>query len=161
MRAVVSPPSPAPVKTYRTQEEAAAAAGTDKDVLPYTETNNDSQGSGERFVVVERAPIVTGQDVREAEATPAASDRDQYQINFRLNPEGADRFGRWTGANINNYLAVVLNKQVRSVPYIRSQIFDSGQINGKFTKQQAEDIAMLLMSGSFPVPVEAVEEGTY
>jgi preprotein translocase subunit SecD len=159
MRAVVSPPSPSPVQTYPTDKEAAAAAGADLDVLPYTETADDKQGTINRFVVVERTPIITGADVREAEAAPGYI-RDKYQINFTLTPAGAGRFGRWTGANINHYLAVVLNKQVRSVAYIKGQINDMGQITGKFTKQQAEDTAMLLMSGSLPVPIEAIEEGT-
>src|SRR5438105_2930901 len=35
-RPVVSPPSPVPVQTYTTREKAAAAAGKDNDVLPYT-----------------------------------------------------------------------------------------------------------------------------
>lgn len=160
MRAVVSPSSPAPLQTYPTETEAAAAAGTDKDVLPYTEASEDKQTSGKRFIVVERAPIITGEDVREAEAATGYIP-EKYQINFRLTPEGADRFGKWTSANINHYIAVVMNKEVRSVAYIKGQIYDSGQITGRYTKEQAEDIAMLLMSGSLPAPVEALEEGVY
>ncbi|HEV7373977.1 MAG TPA: hypothetical protein VGN95_04625 [Pyrinomonadaceae bacterium] len=159
LRAVVSPPVPSPVKRYPTQKEAAAAAGQDKDVMPYLENDAGSEGSTKSFVVVERTPIVTGQDIRQAEAVPSY-DQEHYRIDFKLNPAGANRFGEWTGANVNNYLAVVLNKEVRSVAYIKSQIFDSGQITGRFTKQQAEDTAMLLRSGSLPASVEAVEEGT-
>ena len=156
LRAVVSPPSPAPVQTYQTLAEAAAAKDTDKDVMPYAERDK-----AERFVIVEGAPIVTGQDIRDAGVDNILGGVNDYQINFHLTPAGAQRFGEWTGANINRYLAVVMNRRVRSVAYIRSQIFDSGQITGRFTKEEAEDAALVLMSGSLPVPIEALEEGTY
>jgi preprotein translocase subunit SecD len=165
LRAVVSPPSPAPLQTYATQGEAAAVAGTDKAVLPYLEREEGAAVSPQKFVVVERTPIVTGQHIRHAEAVGERlsdlSGGTAYSVIFRLNPTGAEHFGRWTGANINKYLAVVLNKQVRSVAFIKSQIFDSGQISGHFTKQQADDIAIVLMSGNLPAGIEPLEEGTY
>jgi preprotein translocase subunit SecD len=155
-RAVVSPPSPAPVQTYTTLAEAAAAKTASQDAMPYAE-----KGEAEKFVIVEGAPIIRGQDVLDAEAINYADGSEDYQINFRLNPAGAQRFSQWTGANVNNYLAVVLNRRVRSAAYITSQIFDSGQIMGRFTKAEAEDAALILMSGSLPVPVQALEEGIY
>jgi preprotein translocase subunit SecD len=162
LRAVVSPPSPAPLQTFATQSEAAAVAGADKDVLPYLEREEGAAANPQKFVIVERTPIVTGQDIRHAEAIAGMSGlKDDYQVNFQLIPEGAERFGRWTGANINNYLAIVLNKQVRSAAFIKSQILDNGQINGRFTKQQAEDIAIVLRSGNLPAGIQALEEGTY
>lgn len=160
IRAVVSPPSPAPPQTYSTRAEAVTEAGTDKDVFPYQDRDEVAGTTSEKFVIVERTPIVTGHDIRDAEAIPFREARD-YQINFQLTPAGAQRFGEWTGANINRYLAVVLDKQVRSTAYIKSQIFDNGQISGQFTKEQAEDIALILKSGNFPAPVEALEEGVY
>ncbi|MDT4897853.1 MAG: preprotein translocase subunit SecD [Acidobacteriota bacterium] len=161
LRAAVSPPSPAALQTYPTQAEAEAAAGTDKDVLPYLEREEGAEPHPQKFVVVERTPIVTGQDIRDAKADNVMGGDNNYQVNFRLTPAGAQRFGSWTGANINRYLAVVLNKQVRSVAFIKSQIFDSAQITGRFTREQAEDAALVLMSGNLPAPIEALEEGTY
>ncbi|MBC7911929.1 MAG: hypothetical protein H7Y30_15585 [Pyrinomonadaceae bacterium] len=155
MRAVVSTPSPAPAQTYSTQAEAAEAAGTDKDVLPFVKDGNKN------FVVVERTPIVTGQDVREAKAVSYTGAADDNAISFYLKPGGAMRLAAWSGANINNYLAIILNKEARTVVYIRSQISDSGEINGRFTKEEAGDIAEILMSGNLPAPVEALEEKTY
>lgn len=159
LRAVVSPPSPAPVQTYPTREEAVAAAGADKEVLPYLERQEGAQKQAERFVILQRAPIVSGQDISDADAV--ALRENDYVVNFTLSPAAAQRFGQWTGANIGFYLAVVLNRQVRSVAYIKSQIFDQGQISGRFTKEQAEDAALVLKSGNLPAPIEALEEGTY
>jgi preprotein translocase subunit SecD len=160
LRAVVSPPSPAPVQTYSTRAEAATEAGTDKDVFPYQDRSESVGTTAEKFVIVESAPIVTGQDIRDAEAIPYREAKD-YQINFQLTPAGAQRFGQWTGANIDRYLAVVLNKRVRSVAYIKGQIFDSGQISGNFNEEEAGDIALVLKSGNLPAPIEALEEGMY
>lgn len=168
IRAVASPPSPAPLQTFATRAEAVASAGADKDVLPYLEREEGARTQGERFVVAERTPIVAGQERRDAEAIKEEiiSHLDgqkiySYAVTFRLNAAGAERFGRWTGLNINKYLTVVLNKQVRSVAYIGSQIFDVVQISGSFTKQQAEDTAIVLISGNLPVGVQLLEEGTY
>lgn len=166
LRAVVSPPGPAPLQSYATKEEATAAAGADKDVLIYLErAGADAATNPQKFVVVERTPIVTGQDIIDAKAVvdDLASDpgRELYGVTFGLNPSGAERFGKWTGSHIDNYLAVVLNKQVLSVAMVKGQIFDKGQISGRFTKQQAEDTAIILMSGNLPAGVLALEEGTY
>jgi preprotein translocase subunit SecD len=109
-------------------------------------------------VVVEAPAIVDGSQLRNAEARHG-SDEDDYQIGFSLAPEGAQRFGAWTGSHINNYLGVVLNGEVRSIAFIKSQIYDQGEISGKFTKQSAEDLALILRSGALPAPVKIIETG--
>jgi preprotein translocase subunit SecD len=158
LRPVVSPSSPMPLKVYATRAEALAAAGADKDVLPYVAREAEP---GE-FLVVERTPVITGRDVRDAEANTYSPEGDRdFFISFSLKPEGAARLGSWTGANINRYIAVTLNGQVRSAAFIRGQINEDGQINGNFTKEQAEDVALTLRSGTLPAPVEVLEEGTY
>ena len=162
LRAVVSPLSPAPLQTYPTERQAAEDAGADKDVLPYDEKiGGQNAPGGRKYIVVEREPIVTGRDVLKAEAAPSLGGMKDYAVNFTLRPEGAARFGQWTGSHIHNYLAMALNKQVRSVAYIQSQIFDAGQISAGFTKEQAEDVALVLNSGDLPAPIEALEEGVY
>lgn len=156
LRPVVSPPWPSPLQIYPTREAAAQAAGPNKDVVPF-----DEEGAATVFVVVERAPVVAGPDLRDARAVPGTDPAGDYKVLFTLRPEGAARFGQWTGANINRYIAVVLNGRARSVSSIRTQITDSAQIEGRFTKGQAEDVALTLRSGSLSVPVEVLEEGTY
>src|SRR5207245_6140949 len=85
---------------------------------------------------------------------------NRYQITFSLKKNGADKFGAWTGANINEYMGVVLNDEVKSVAYIKSQIFDSGEITGNFTKEQADDLALTLRSGALPAGIQYQEERT-
>jgi preprotein translocase subunit SecD len=168
---VISPPNPAPAATYATDAEAIASlnsAGTvppNRKVLPYSEriekTEDPNQQREKRWVVVETPAIIDGSELRNATATPSAGGRaDDYEINFSLKKGGADKFGAWTGAHVNEYMGVVLNGEVKSVAYIRSQIFDSGQISGRFTQQSAEDLALTLRSGALPAPIEYLEERT-
>ena len=166
---VVSPPSPPPAQTYSTKEEAVASlvGGTipaNRHVLPYLD-RDQSTGSQDqkatKWVVVESPPIINGSDLRDARAarSPYSGD-DNYQIQFSLNKSGAEKFGAWTAANINEYLGVVLNDEVKSIAYIKSQISDQGEISGRFTKQSAEDLALVLRSGALPAAVKLVNEST-
>ena len=172
---VIGPPSPAPATTYPTQAEAIASlnsAGTippNRKVLPYAERMELSANAGKdqnqqkpkQWVVVETPAIIDGSELRNATAVPTQAGRsDDYEINFSLKKAGADKFGAWTGAHINEYMGVVLNDEVKSIAFIKSQIFDSGQITGRFTKQSAEDLALTLRSGALPAPIEYLEERT-
>jgi preprotein translocase subunit SecD len=168
---VVSPPSPAPATDYATQQDAIASlnsAGTippNRRVLPHSErlekTEDPNQQRQKRWVVVETPAIIDGSELRNATAVPAQGGRaDDYEINFSLKRSGADKFGAWTGSHINEYMGVVLNGEVKSIAFIKSQIFDSGQITGRFTKNSAEDLALTLRSGALPAPIEYLEERT-
>ena len=136
-------------------------------VLPYQERNEPTTAGDtsnaqkeKKWVVVETPAIVDGSELRNASAVQSRAGADDYQITFSLKPAGADKFGTWTGANINEYMGVVLNDEVKSIAYIKSQIFDSGEISGRFTKQSAEDLALTLRSGALPAPIEYQEERT-
>lgn len=169
---VISPPSPAPVQIYSTREEAVASLSvetlpTNRRVLPYAERDEantsskataDNSQQPKKWLVVEHPPIVDGTNLRNAAAVQSSSEKESYDIAFSLNADGADKFGTWTGANINEYLGVVLNDEVKSIAFIKSQIFDSGEITGRFTKQAAEDLAQVLKSGALPAPLKIVGE---
>ncbi|HEX8651111.1 MAG TPA: protein translocase subunit SecD [Pyrinomonadaceae bacterium] len=169
---VVSEPSPSPVKTYATREEAIQSLGgtepPNRKVLPYAErdeptsgaTENANQDAPKRWVVVEWPAVVDGSELRSAQAVSGRGGANDYQVAFNLKPSGAEKFGAWTGANINQYMGVVLDNEVKSVAYIKSQINDSGEISGKFTQQSAEDLALTLRSGALPAPIEYLEERT-
>ncbi len=169
---VVSPPSPAPSQTYTTEEEAKASLGgtvpTNRRVLQYAERTEPTTAGAtpapspteKRWVVVESPAVVDGSELRNASATQMQGGGSDYQISFALKPSGAEKFGKWTGANINQYMGVVLNNEVKSIAYIKSQIHDQGQIDGRFTKESAEDLALTLRSGALPAPIEYMEERT-
>ncbi|HEV7905284.1 MAG TPA: protein translocase subunit SecD [Pyrinomonadaceae bacterium] len=174
---VVSPSHPAGLKTYSTKEEAIASLGgqvpPNRRVLPYSE-RDEPTAAGEtasatpdpnapkRWVVVESPAVVDGSELRGAEASEgrAGGGDSNYEIDFTLKPSGAEKFGAWTGANVNAYMAVVLNDEVKSAPFIKSQITDRGQITGSFTEQSSKDLALTLRSGALPAPLVYLEERT-
>lgn len=169
---VVSPPSPQPVQTYASEQEAIQSLGVtvppNRQVLPYAERDeptaveekNQPSERPKRFVVVERPAVIEGNELRSAEAVSRTGVGEDYQISFALKPGGAQKFGGWTAANINQYMGVVLNDEVKSVAFIKSQITDQGQIDGRFTKGSAEDLALTLRSGALPASLVYLEERT-
>ncbi len=171
---VVSPPSPSPIQTFNTEKEAIDSLGgtvpANRQVLPYLERDEPSTASGdqsadpnapktEKFVVVERPAIIEGKELNRADASQSQGAKD-FTISFSLKPAGAQKFGEWTGANVNQYMGAVLDGKVKSIAFIKSQIFDSGQISGRFTQESAEDLARTLRSGSLLAQIEYQEERT-
>jgi preprotein translocase subunit SecD len=172
---VISPPSPASAQTYGTKEEAIASLNSggslpaNRRVLPYTERaestpagqqTNTNAPKPAKWVVAESPAIIDGAELRTASAIPEGAGGNRYQITFSLKKNGADKFGAWTGANVNEYMGVVLNDEVKSIAYIKSQIFDTGEITGNFTKEQADDLALTLRSGALPAGIQYQEERT-
>jgi preprotein translocase subunit SecD len=157
------------IQTFPTAEAALQSLGgtepQNRKILPYTEDSaaaaDAAQGEQpKQFIIVEYPPIVDGSELRDASAfSPSGTDGD-YQISFNLKPGGAQKFGDFTGKNIGKNLAIVLNGEVKSAPTIQGQIFDSGQITGRFTKASAEDLALTLKSGALPAKIEYQEERT-
>lgn len=152
---------------YATEEAARSAAQTlpggpaQYEIIRYSErAGADGSPAQQGWVVLEKIPVVTGLDMRDASAMANAQGGSSYHINFSLTPSGATRFADFTGKNIGEHLAIVLNNEVKSAPTIQSQISDSGQITGSFTQRQAEDLALVLRSGALPARVVYLEERT-
>ncbi|MCY7375727.1 MAG: protein translocase subunit SecD [Pyrinomonadaceae bacterium] len=168
---IVSPPNPSPVQIYPTKEAALATIGgkeTDtRKVLVYAERDETLTANQtppdqrpKQYVIVESPAVVDGGELRDANSVSRTGSDSDYQISFSFKPSGAQKFGDWTGKNIGNYMAVVLNGEVKSAAYIKSQIFDSGEISGRFTKNTADDLALALKSGALPAAIEYQEERT-
>jgi preprotein translocase subunit SecD len=173
---VISPPAnQGSVQTYMTEAEAVASLNSggkvpaNRRVLPYTErpelSGQDANANAntqalKKWAVIESPAIIDGAQLRSATANQARAGGDEYEIDFSLKQAGAQKFGEWTGANINEYMGVVLDEQVKSIAFIKGQIFDTGQITGRFSKQSADDLALTLRSGALPAPIEYQEERT-
>jgi preprotein translocase subunit SecD len=157
-------------QTYPTEEAAKQSLGgvvpPNRKIFPYVEddtssvTTQNPQTKPKKFIVLEYPAIVDGSELRDASANSQSGNDRDYKIIFNLKPAGAAKFGDWTGKNIGKYLAIVLNGEVKSAPVIRGQIFDTGEIEGKFTKTSAEDLALTLKSGALPAKIEYQEERT-
>jgi preprotein translocase subunit SecD len=104
-------------------------------------------------------PDITGKDLQDAR-TSMDSRRAEWQVAFMWNSEGAATFGALTGKNVGKPLAVILDDQVYSAPIIRDRISREGVISGRFSSQEAADLAIILRAGSLPIPVVLEEERT-
>ncbi len=166
---VIGPPYPAGASTYPTREAAIESLGGtipgNRTVLPFKEkadpTKAETQQPPVQYVVVEVPAVITGDQLSRATASQGQGGGiSDWEINFTLKRTGAEKFGAWTTANVNNYMGVVLNNEVSSIAFIKGPIYESGQISGRFSQSQAEDLALTLRSGALPAPIEYLEERT-
>lgn len=83
----------------------------------------------------------------------------QAVVSFTFNSLGARKFGEITSANVGKRFAVVLDKKVITAPVINGPINGgSGIIEGNFTVESANELAVLLRAGALPAPLNIIEE---
>ena len=141
---------------YPSQEQALSTHGG---VLPLNTKlikNPARGGEGVSWYLVNRNPVVTGRDLRNARASQ--DEFRKWEAGFTLTQDGAKRFERFTEANIGNRLAVTLDNQARSVATIQSKIGDQGRITNLGSEQEASDLSLVLRSGSLPAGIVYLEE---
>jgi preprotein translocase subunit SecD len=116
----------------------------------------DAQDAG--WFVVTSTPVITGRDLRDARASQ--DEMGKAETNFVISQDAKGRFGRFTEANIGNRLAIALDGQIKMAPRINARIEDNGVIEGVGTQQEAQDLAIMLRSGSLPAGVKYLQEST-
>jgi preprotein translocase subunit SecD len=145
---------------YKDEQAALAAVNgvlPDNSVLMH---GRNIGATGEDAVyIISRVSAVAGHDLREARVG-RSSQTNLPEVNFFLTAEGGRRFSNFTAQHVNDYLAVVLDNKVMEVAVIKSEIGDSGVIEGRFTDQQAKDLALILNSGALPAGIKYLEERT-
>ena len=154
-------------RTYSSQTEALSQHGG---ILPPgTELlQEDPRGraastqtpSGEVWYLVDRAPTVTGRDLRNATENRSTNNPAQWQVNFVLSGEAARRFGPFTETNKGRQLAIVLEHKVYSAPVINGRIDDNGMIEGNFGQESAHELALVLRAGALPASIKYLEQRT-
>ena len=111
-------------------------------------------------IAVRRAAIITGQDLTDARVQND-SQTNAPVVAFQFNTEGGKRFAKTTQENVNKPFAIILDGSVISAPNIEGPILGgSGVIQGGFTFQSANDLAIQLKSGALPVALKVIEERT-
>ncbi|MGX7708146.1 protein translocase subunit SecD [Methylobacterium sp. Gmos1] len=125
----------------------------DVDMLPSKDSN------GQR-VPVERRVMADGADLTDAQ--PGFDQKSNEPIvNFKFNLRGAQKFGQATSENVGRAMAIVLDNEVVSAPRILQPITGGqGQISGRFTVQQANDLSVLLRAGALPAKLTVIERRT-
>jgi preprotein translocase subunit SecD len=147
---------------YSSEQQALQDKGgvlpPDQMLLPGHSVGNNAGDGGQAWYLISRASAVTGRDLRAADQS--RDENGQPSVSFTLTGEGGRRFSSFTGAHVGDNLAVVLDNKVQEVAVIKDQIHDSGVINGRFTEQEAKDLAMKLRSGALPAGIKYLEEQT-
>jgi preprotein translocase subunit SecD len=139
-------------------DEALKGRIPEGDILLY-ERAVDPQTGAERKTpyLLKEKTLMTGEYIKDAHVA-----FDQYHrsdVSMEFTDSGARLFEQITGANVKKRLAIILDNNVYSAPQIQEKIAGGrAQITGRFTLDQAKDLAIVLRSGSLPAPVKIFEQ---
>src|SRR5580704_1779527 len=151
-------------QTYPSEAAALGAKGgvlpPGTEILPGRSDSAAGPTAAPVYYILDRAPIVTGQDLRGATPAPDTNNPSQYQVHFELSTAAAARFGPFTEANIGHRMAILLDHQVYSAPVIQGRIDDNGEITGNFNQDSSHDLALVLRAGALPASIKYLEERT-
>jgi preprotein translocase subunit SecD len=114
--------------------------------------------AGTVYYLVKRAAAVTGRDLRTAR--PSLDQNNLPAVSFTLNSEGGRRFGKVSSENLGRQLAIILDGRVQSAPRLEGRITTDGQIYGSFTQEEAQNLSLILRSGSLPARMTYLSERT-
>jgi preprotein translocase subunit SecD len=103
--------------------------------------------------------VLTGKDLKDAQAQIDQSNRNLVSLEF--SDDGAKKFADLTARNVGKHISILLDKQVLTSPVVEEAI-PSGKavITGNRSIQEAQQLAILLRSGSLPVKVDVLETRT-
>lgn len=139
---------------FETEEEALKqyAGKLPEDMVIVKHASGDIKG----YSVLRVESVITGRELKSAHLS-----RDEYggpAVSFSLNAQGAKRFQTFTAANIGKKLAIVLDDRIISDPVVNAVIAYDGIIQGRFTSDEASDLALKLRSGSLPAELRLQHE---
>lgn len=109
------------------------------------------------FQVLETEERLNGEDITSAQL--GKDQQGQWEINYNLSQEGATKQQQIFTSYGGRLMAIVLDGRVLSSPRISSSAggasaFSGGRITGRFSDQEAKDLANVLNSGNLPVSLD-------
>ena len=110
------------------------------------------------YYLIDRVAAVSGNDLRNARRS--VDEWNNPAVAFTLKPDAGKVFYKFTGENIGKPLSIVLDRKIQEVATIQDRISDSGIIHGRFTIEEADDIALVLRAGALPASIKYLEERT-
>lgn len=114
----------------------------------------------ENPILLQKEAVLTGDALTTAKLDFNQSHFNEPYVSLEFNSEGAKKFAKITEENVGKRLAIVLDGKVQSAPVIREPIpSGQAQITGRFTQEEARDLAIVLRS-PLPAPVYIEEERT-
>ena len=107
-------------------------------------------------VRVQEIPNLTGDYIQDASLQ---YNQNEPVVAFSFNKIGSDLFAQMTSENVGSRFAIVLDGALITAPVIREAITGgSGQITGSFTNESANNLAIILKSGSLPTEIKIIQE---
>ena len=114
-----------------------------------------------RLYLVNQKSAISGGEIKEPKALISEfgnDDAGKWIVNLDMTKTGKVKWSRFTGNNIGNQVAIVLDKKVFMAPTIQSKISAGGtRITGFANKQEAQDIAAVLKAGELPAPIKIAQ----
>ena len=149
--------------TFQMVDDNASIDQAQKGIVPigseYLPFDNPKGGQGPGLVV-EKHVFVSGDKLTTARAD-ANQQTGQTVVVMNFNNIGAREFGNETKDNVGRRFAIVLDKKIIEAPVIKDAILTgTGEIEGNFTFQSANDLAVLLRAGALPAPLKVIEQRT-
>jgi preprotein translocase subunit SecD len=147
-------------------ESDQAAMTALNDIVPPEDQllhGNGTPNSPDQVYLLERASVVEGTDFRDAQ--PSTDQNNRPNLTFTLTTEAGDRFYKYTEAHSKDSaspgsMAIVLGNKVREVASINSAIRDRGEIEGTFSKDEVDNLSLMLRTGALPASIDTLETRT-
>ncbi len=131
-----------------------------REVLYQIDEDPETQRTTKRPYLLKKRTLLTGAHLTEARVEISNQFNEPY-VSITFDKKGARIFERITGDNVNKQLAIVLDNTVYSAPVIQDKIAGGqARITGRFTTDEARDLAIVLRAGALPAPVNILEERT-
>ena len=129
----------------------------------FTDTVSNKQKNIDLYSLIALKTANGGKAALDGSCVIAASaDYDNLQgnvVSMKMDSDGAKQWARVTGNNVGRSIAIVLDGMVYSYPNVNNAIEGgSSQITGRFTIEEAQDLANILKSGKMTARVEIISD---
>lgn len=119
---------------------------------------NQAEGEYYPLHLLRESPEMGGTSITDAFPQADITGFGGWRVLIRFDAEGAITFREVTGRLKSRQLAIVLDDIVYSAPRINEEITGGrAEISGRFTQQEAADLASVLRSGNLPADVQVIE----
>ena len=106
--------------------------------------------------VVKKQILMTGEAITDTRVRPGYL--GSIDIHIEFNNNGTREFEKITSEHVNEKLAIILDKRVYSAPVIKARISGGAAIiEGEFSPEEADELALVLRCGPLVAPVEVVK----
>jgi len=110
------------------------------------------------YLSFKHEPSLTGQDVKKASVVfDPQTGAPQVQLNFTKT--GIKKFAKVTKNNVGKRVGIFIDEYIISAPVVQQEILEGNAvITGKFTLQEAKELAQDINGGALPLSIKLIEQ---